>query len=105
WTLVDANTLFYEATIDDPAVFTQPWRFAMTFDRSKDQELWEDSCYEGERSVDKMVIVGRRMKAAGEPTMHEHLPAERDRWIKEAQKIGAPQGRQAIEATAGAHGK
>jgi hypothetical protein len=33
YTLVDANTIQYEATIDDPKVFTRPWKIAMPFHR------------------------------------------------------------------------
>lgn len=48
-TLVDANTLHYEATIDDPTVYTQPWKIAIPFRRVTEPgtELWEENCYEG----------------------------------------------------------
>ena len=29
WTLADPDTLFYEATMDDPTVFTGPWTIAL----------------------------------------------------------------------------
>lgn len=51
--LVDANTLDYEVTIDDPSVFTQPWKLDYPLPRaaaSSDPyaaELWEQACYEG----------------------------------------------------------
>jgi hypothetical protein len=58
---VDANTLNYRATIEDPTVYTRPWTIASTFVRGKrgqGDEYWEDACHEGERSADAMVIQG-----------------------------------------------
>jgi len=73
WRLVNANTIDYEVTIEDPAIYTRPWKMnypkrragtpgagggggtnaagaAAIVDRSKDpyaNELWEAACYEG----------------------------------------------------------
>lgn len=68
WTLVDQDRLYYEATVEDPAVFTQPWRLAMTLDRAKaDQELsGEGACHEGERTGDRMVRAGHSCQAGGD---------------------------------------
>ena len=50
FTFVDANTIRYQATIDDPKVFTRPWTLALTFaaNRENGYELFEEACYEGE---------------------------------------------------------
>ena len=41
----DADTIQYEATIDDPKVFTRPWKIGKTFDRQKGKErLLEYHC-------------------------------------------------------------
>jgi hypothetical protein len=72
WRLVDANTIDYEVTVEDPTIYTRPWK--MTFPKrragtgqrgpaplpnalaagntpaAKDPhagELWEVACYEG----------------------------------------------------------
>jgi hypothetical protein len=75
WTMVDQDTMYYEATIDDPTVFTQVWKMAMTFDRSKRpaNRPPEDSCHEGERSVDTTVRAGLRARAAGLHGYHVHV--------------------------------
>jgi hypothetical protein len=72
-TLVDADTLYYEATIIDPTVFTQPWKLATTWDRVKDDErLWEEGCHEGERDAEHMLEAGIRAARAGYKGLHEH---------------------------------
>ena len=49
FTLVDANTIQYEATIEDPKVFTQPWKIRFNaFTRAPaDHQLFEYACHEG----------------------------------------------------------
>jgi hypothetical protein len=56
WTLVDADRINYEVTVDDPQVFTRPWKMAFPILRNKQQgfELMEHACYEGERDADVM---------------------------------------------------
>jgi hypothetical protein len=46
---VDANTIKYEATLEDPKAYTRPWKIAFTHKRTAEQgfELFEDACYEG----------------------------------------------------------
>jgi hypothetical protein len=47
-TLVDANTLDYEATIEDPKVYTRPWTLALPLVRNQEyDEIWEEGCHEG----------------------------------------------------------
>lgn len=47
FTRVDADTINYEATIDDPIVFTQPWKVAYPFRRNPDYVIYEYACHEG----------------------------------------------------------
>jgi hypothetical protein len=62
WTIVDAGTMEYTATFDDPNTFTQPWTIAARAikqppeDEPYGDELWEDACHEGERSSEHMVL-------------------------------------------------
>jgi hypothetical protein len=73
WTFVDANTIDYEATIEDTKVFTQPWKIAYKILRSrqKDFELIEEACWEGV-SVRNRLDAGRIAAKAGSRRMHSH---------------------------------
>ena len=55
-TFQDANAMTYEATIDDPTVFTRPWTLRVGEKRVPDAEMWEFACHEGEHSSDQMLI-------------------------------------------------
>ncbi|MBI4887622.1 MAG: hypothetical protein HY824_11065 [Acidobacteria bacterium] len=53
-TLVDPNTIHYEATIADPTVYTRPWKVAWGLVRDTTPggyELFEESCREGDRDL------------------------------------------------------
>lgn len=49
FTLVDGDTIHYEATIDDPKVYTRPWKLAFPLVRNKEPgyEQMEEACHEG----------------------------------------------------------
>ena len=53
FTLADANTIRYEATIDDPNAFAAPWKATETFRRiaTPDYEQYEFACIEGNRDL------------------------------------------------------
>ena len=55
-TFVDANTMNYEATIDDPTVFTRPWTMRVVQRRMPDDEMWEWACHEGERDASRSLL-------------------------------------------------
>ena len=46
FTLIDLNTIHWEATLDDPNVYTEPFTLALAYRRSSGRELWEEACYE-----------------------------------------------------------
>ncbi len=53
FTLLDADTIAYEATIDDPKVFTKPWKIALGFRRAdSNYRLFEYACHEGNRYLE-----------------------------------------------------
>ena len=50
---VDSNTVKYEATIDDPAIYTRPWKIAGEWGRRPDREYeqMEFACHEGNQDL------------------------------------------------------
>ena len=56
FTIVDAETIHYEATIEDWSVFTRPWKLAASFRRvAKDYTLFEYACHEGNHAVENIL--------------------------------------------------
>jgi hypothetical protein len=55
FTIVDADTINYEATLEDPTVFTKPWKVAFPFRRADpDYRLFEYACHEGNHFMDNV---------------------------------------------------
>jgi hypothetical protein len=52
-TPVDSNLIDYEATIEDPTIYTQPWKIAGQLSRhpDKNMEIMEFACYEGNQDL------------------------------------------------------
>jgi hypothetical protein len=44
YTLLDADTMQYEATMEDPKVFTRPWTIRMTLQRQRDTPILDYEC-------------------------------------------------------------
>jgi len=49
---IDANHVGEEVTVDDPKMYTKPWRSSMTFTREPNWELIEYSCDENNKDRD-----------------------------------------------------
>jgi len=52
FTMLDADTLMYRATIDDPKVYTRPWTIEFPFKRDKEYRMFEYACHEGNHAVE-----------------------------------------------------
>jgi len=59
FTRVDENTINYEVVIEDPKVFTAPWKVAMPLHREPEYQLFEYACHEGNRAVPNTLSAGR----------------------------------------------
>ncbi|MBI3048550.1 MAG: hypothetical protein HYY76_09610 [Acidobacteria bacterium] len=55
-TFVDAETMNYEATVEDPTVFTRPWTMRVVHKRRPDEETWESACFEGNMPPDTWLL-------------------------------------------------
>ena len=51
FTPVSANVIQYEATVNDPVVFTRPWTIAMPLKRNPKGELLEVACLEDNQDL------------------------------------------------------
>jgi len=63
FTLIDPDTIHYQVTIDDPAVFTRSWTMAFPLRRNKEKgfRLLEEACHEGERNTDPLIRAGQQI--------------------------------------------
>jgi hypothetical protein len=66
FTKIDANTINYEVTVDDPTTWTRPWTFVIPW-RSDDpnyqepEDLYEFACHEGNYRMMEDSISGTKM--------------------------------------------
>jgi len=55
FTRVDANTIHYQATIDDPNVYTRPWTVAFPLNKDERYRIFEYACHEGNHALENML--------------------------------------------------
>jgi len=55
YTMLNAKTIEYEATLDDPKVYTKPWTIKFPISAQKESEIMEFECLEGERDLQHYV--------------------------------------------------
>ncbi len=63
FTRVDADTIAYEFTVDNPTTFSKPWSVAMPMRRT-DGLLYEYACHEGNRGLPGILAAARFEEAA-----------------------------------------
>ncbi len=59
---IDANTIDYDATIDDPKMFTRPWTVSIPLHRDPAYRIYEYACHEGNRSVENVLRGARTLE-------------------------------------------
>ncbi len=59
FTRVDEKTIQYEVAVEDPKVFTSPWKLAMPLNLEPDYKLFEYACHEGNYAVPNTLSAGR----------------------------------------------
>lgn len=55
FTPIDAKTLMYRITIEDPDVYTAPWTIEFPFVRDSGYQMFEYGCHEGNHAVENML--------------------------------------------------
>ena len=63
-TMVDANRIQFEATVDDPLVYTRPWTMAFAYNRGRGDLLLEQACHEGNQAVKLMKGTAEKARQA-----------------------------------------
>lgn len=62
FTRVDQDTINYEVTIDDPNVYTKPWKLAIPLNRDPEYQIFEYACHEGNYAVENILRGGRALE-------------------------------------------
>jgi hypothetical protein len=66
FTRVDADTILYEATIEDPNVYTRPWKVEIPLSRDPNYVIYEYACHEGNYAMVDILNGGRAEEKAEE---------------------------------------
>ena len=61
---VDMDTISYEVTIDDPSMFTAPWKVSMPLTRNAEYLIYEYACHEGNYAMEDILRAGRAKEKA-----------------------------------------
>jgi len=64
FTRLDADTLRYEATVDDPETWTRPWAVSLPLTRQPDYGMYEYACHEGNYGMRNVLSAARSEEAA-----------------------------------------
>jgi hypothetical protein len=92
WTLVDQNTMYYQATVYDPKVFTHPWSLAMTFNKMPATDTFttrEEACHAGDAFggfAERNVRAGQRATVVGVHGYHIHVNLETGKAVNPAEQ-------------------
>jgi hypothetical protein len=65
---VDADTISYEVTIEDPNVYSRPWTVAIPLSRDESYQMFEYACHEGNRAIGNILSAARAAERPGAET-------------------------------------
>ena len=77
YTPTGPDHLLYEATIDDPTVFTRPWKMSMPLYRRKDAgaQILENECYALARDPARLATLAQVLRTRGRDSALFDTPA------------------------------
>ena len=52
FTLTAPDTLAYQVTVDDPAIYTSPWTVSLLLRRDPEYQVFEYACHEGNQAIE-----------------------------------------------------
>ena len=66
FTRVNANTIQWEVTIDDPKTYTQPFKMALPIRLQNDYQVYQYACHEGNYGMRNILSAARADEGGGE---------------------------------------
>ena len=78
------NTLTYEATVNDPVIWTQPWTVQLPWVKQDDYDFFEYACHEGNTMI-RYYIETSRAERGIEPTKPRVFGPSSDRYALDEQ--------------------
>jgi hypothetical protein len=64
FTRIDAGTISYEVTVEDPNIYTRPWTVAIPLTRDNSYQMFEYACHEGNKAVEHVLSAARSAERA-----------------------------------------
>jgi hypothetical protein len=71
FTRLDAATVLYEFTVEDPTVWTRPWTGQIPM-KPADGPIYEYACHEGNYTLRNVMAMTRAREAAEEAAQKNH---------------------------------
>jgi hypothetical protein len=68
----DANTISYEVTIDDPNVYSAPWKVSFPLTKDPNYLIYECACQEGNFAMEDILRGGREKEKATDGRAKDH---------------------------------
>jgi len=68
---VDADTISYEVTIDDPQAFTRSWTVSIPLSRDDQYQIFEYACHEGNHAIEATMRAARAEEKGSGTTVKE----------------------------------